>query len=174
MKLRGLSFLAIRVLAIYFFVQGLNHLVNYLDFALPAYLQVLGDNKSYFDIFLLVGIPSILLLIISIVLWFLAGKISSYFVQQDSSESESALSFRGAESFVLAVVGLVLAILSFTTLTRLILNYVNITNQNLYIDHRSYWISFGEHMIRLLLGLVLILKAEGFALLLRKIRGDRG
>lgn len=173
MKIRELAFLAIRVLAVYFFALGLNHLVAYLDYSLPAYLQVLGDDASYAEVFLLVGIPSILLLLISVALWLSAGKLSRFLVPSNSGEEESSPSFRGIEAFVLAVVGLVLAILSFSSLARILLNYANMEGQRLYIDHRSFYIALAEQVIRLLLGIVLILKAQGFAKLLRKIRGDR-
>ncbi|MFB9278393.1 hypothetical protein [Cohnella cellulosilytica] len=173
MKIGELSFLALRVLAIYFFVLGLNHLVNYLDYALPAYLQLLGDDTSYGRVFLLVGIPSILLLLISVALWLSAGKLSKFLVPPGSGEAESSSSFRGIEAFVLAAVGLVLAVLSVSSLARILLNYANMEGQRLYIDHRSFYIALAEQVIRLLLGIVLILKAEGFAKLLRTIRGDK-
>lgn len=173
MTIRELSYLVIRVMAIYFFVLGLNHLVNYLDFALPSYLQVLGDDTSYGKVFLLVGVPSILLLIISVALWFSAGKLSRSLVPSRSGENESSPSFRGVEAFVLAVVGLILAILSFTSLARILLNYANMDAQNLFIDTRSFYIALVEQGIRLLLGIVLTIKAEGFAQMLRKIRGNR-
>ncbi len=173
MTIRELAYLAIRVMAVYFFVLGLNHLVNYLDFALPAYLQVLGEDTSYGKVFLLVGVPSILLLVISVALWLSAGKLSRSLVPSRSGENETSPSFRGVEAFVLAVVGLVLAILAITTLARMLLNYANMDAQNLYIDNRSFYISLVEQGIRLVLGIVLTVKAEGFAQLLRKIRGNR-
>jgi hypothetical protein len=70
----------------------------------------------------------------------------------------------------LSVIGLILAILSITNLVRLVMDYINIKNQQIQFNRQGYLFTIIEQGIRFLIGIVLLLKAEGFALLLRKIR----
>lgn len=170
MKLRELAFLAIRVLSIYLFILGLNHLVNLLDFTIPTYLQVIEHDTTYTEVFLIIGIPTLILLLCGVILWFFAEKLSKYIVPRNSTESDGTFRSKDIEGFVLSVVGLILVILSFTSLARIIMNYVNMMNQDIGFDRLGFIYSLVEQGIRLLLGIILLFKAEGLAQFLRKIR----
>lgn len=174
MKIRDLAFMALRILSIYLFILGLNHLVNILEFALPTYMQVVEQDTTYTEVFFVIGIPTFILLISSVVLWFLADKLSRFIIPKSSNESEEiTMQSKQMEGFVLSVIGLILLVLSFTGLVRNILNYINLVNQGLVPGRLSFIYSLVEQVIRFLLGLLLLLKAEGFALSLRKMRTNK-
>jgi hypothetical protein len=175
MKLKDLSFLVVRVLSLYLFILGLNHLVNILNFAIPAYLQVIEHDTTYAEVFFVIGIPSFILIMSSVVLWFFAEKLSRYIIPKSSSESESTLQSKEIEGFVLSVIGLILLILSFTSSVRIIMNVINMLNQDIRFDnqgYKGYIYLLVEQVIRFLIGIILLLKAEGFASILRKIRNS--
>ncbi|MEX1030702.1 MAG: hypothetical protein WDZ91_11760 [Paenibacillaceae bacterium] len=171
MKLREFSFLAVRILAIYLFILGISHLVDLLNFAIPVYLQVIEDDTTYSEVFLIVGIPAFSLIIGGIVLWILAEKLSKYIMRNSSTELETTLQTKEIEGFVLSVIGLILAILSFSIIVRISMNYIHLVNQDMQFDRQSLLYTFVEQLIRFVIGIILLIKAEGFALLLRKIRG---
>lgn len=171
MKIRDLAFMAIRILSIYLFILGLNHLVNILEFALPTYMQVIDYETTYTEVFFVIGIPTFILLVSSVVLWFLADKLSRFIIPKSSSESEGiSMQSKEIEAFVLSVIGLILLVLSFTSIARMVLNYINLMDQGIVSDRLGFIYSLVEQVIRFLLGLILLFKAEGFALMLRKIR----
>jgi len=170
MKIRDLSFLAVRVLSIYLFILGFKHIINLLEFTIHTYLWVLDTNTSYLEVFLIIGIPSLVLFITSIILWLYANQISLHLIPQSSRESVQSIQVKDIEGFILAIIGLILMILSFTTLVRIILNYYHITSQDIHFNSRDHIFVIIEHSIRFIIGIVLLLKAEGFAMILRNIR----
>jgi hypothetical protein len=91
MRLSDLSYLAVRILSIYLFVQGLNQVVNLVEFTIPTYLQILKSNMSYISVFLTVGIPAVLMIIMSVILWFLAEKVSHYLTPKNSGDSVQSM-----------------------------------------------------------------------------------
>lgn len=170
MKIRELAYLAIRVISVYLFVLGVNHLVNLLTFALPNYVQVLKIDVSYVEIFFIAGSPTLILFISSVLLWLFAGRVSGLLVPKPSTEADQNILFHQVEGFVLSVVGLLITIHAFTRLLTTILNYVNILNQGFHGDGMNYMISIGAQAFLLIVGIVLQFRAEGFAYMLRKIR----
>jgi len=171
MKIRDLAFMAVRILSIYLFILGLNHFVNILEFALPTYMQVIESDTTYTEVFFVIGIPAFILLISSVVLWCLADKLSRFIIPKSSSDSEGiSIQSKQIEGFVLSVIGLVLLVLSFTSIIRMILSYTNLMDQGIFSDKLGFIYYLVEQVIRFLLGLILLFKAEGFALMLRKIR----
>ena len=175
MKINDLAYLTLRVAAIYLFIMGIGHLVDLLQFSLPAYLQVMERGTTYGEVFLIVGVPVLLLLICGFLLWVLAPKLAKYLVPASAasagiSESGATAQTKNIEGFVLAVVGLILFILSFTGVVRGALNYFNMLSQDIEFNRLQYIYFLGEQAVRFVLGVILLVKAEGFALLLRKIR----
>lgn len=170
MKIRELAYLAIRIFAVYLFVQGISHLVNLLSFTLPTYVQLLKIDVSYSEVFLVTGSPILILFISSVLLWVFAERLSGFLIPKQSSESARTVQFQQIEGFVLSVVGLLIAIHAFTNLLATIFNYVNILSQGFRVDGTEHLISIGGQAILLIVGIVLLFRAEGFAYLLRKIR----
>ncbi|HEX7055950.1 MAG TPA: hypothetical protein VF260_01970 [Bacilli bacterium] len=170
--MKGLAFLAVRILSIYLFILGLNHLIDFLDYAFPIYLQVIEMKADYTKVLAIVGTPSLVLVICGIVLWFLADKVAQFLIAKHSADTELTLPLKELEGFVLSVIGLVLVIFSLSESAQLMMNLSDLTNQEIGFDIRSYRYAFVEHGIRFLLGLILLFKAEGFAFVLRKIRSS--
>jgi hypothetical protein len=173
-NLKDLGFLAIRVLAIYAFILGIQRLVILFENALPFYISMLDPEEyNIYGIALVAGVPALLLIIISILLWFFAGKLSGKIVPPQAAETESPGNAMAWESFILSVVGFVISILSLSRMSFIILNYIQmerITPEYVYFDRLEYLSGLVEQLILLILGLLLILKADGLAYLLRKIR----
>lgn len=170
MKLRDLSYLAVRILSIYVFFLGINHLVNLLNFSLPVYLQVIEDDTTYLELLSFVILPAVFLILCGIVLWFFADKLSRFLIPRNSDGSELTSGIKGIEGFILSVAGLVIVIFSFSTIVRMSLSYIYMTNQEFQLDRISLMYTFIEQLIRLVIGMILLFKAEGLALTLRKIR----
>jgi len=167
-NLRGLAFLALRLMAIYVIVMGIRHAVDLVDFSIPAYMQLADLNFA--KGLLVIGIPTLLLWIVGILLWFMAGKWSNRFVPATNGAPEAVNRSAEFESFVLSVVGLVLAILSLTNWIQSVLGYISLTNQDVYFNRQSYYFHFAGQAAEFVLGAVLLLKSRGIAALLRKIR----
>ncbi|WP_256759327.1 hypothetical protein [Cohnella sp. WQ 127256] len=169
MTIRELAFLALRVLSIYLFILGLSHLTSLLDFTIPTYLQVIEHDTTYAEVFLIIGIPTFVLLVGGVILWIFAEKLSSYMVPKSSTGSGN-FPTKELEGFVLSVIGLILLILSFTSIVRLSMSYIHLINQEIGFDRKTYIYPLVEQAIRLLIGIILLFKAEGLALMLRKTR----
>jgi hypothetical protein len=92
----------------------------------------------------------------SVVLWFLAEKVSHYLIPKNSNDSVQSIQGKELEGFVLSVVGLILAILSIATLVRLVMNYISITNEQVHFNRQAYLFSIPEQAIRFLIGIVLL------------------
>lgn len=172
MNIRDLSFLAVRVLSIYLFILTLKHLVGLLDFAVPTYLQLMGNDIAYAKVFLAVGVPVFVMMFGGIVLWMLAGKLSKWLVPNDSSaaEAQSTIRLKEMEGIVLSIVGLIILILSLASMVNLLLNYISVIKQDVRFDNRGYMYSIAEQVIRIAAGCLLLYKAEGIAAFLRNIR----
>jgi len=145
-------------------------LVNLLNFSLPVYLQVIEDDATYLELLSFVILPAVLLISCGIVLWFLADKLSRFLIPKNSDGSELTSSIKGIEGFILSVAGLIIVIFSFSTMVRMSLSYKYMTNQEFQVDRISLMYTFVEQLIRLVIGIILLFKAEGLALALKKIR----
>lgn len=168
MNLRGLAFLALRLLAIYVAIMGIRHAVNLLDFSIATYMQV--TDLDIAQVMLIVCVPTILLWAVGVLLWCMAGKWSGHLVPASGETAEPAIRNADIESFVLSVAGLIIAVLSFFRLLQSVMTYVSFTSQDIYVDSQSYYYNFAAYALELILGVVLLLKSHGFASLLRKIR----
>jgi hypothetical protein len=182
MSIRDLAYLSVRIIAIYLFIQGLSQLVDLLNVTLPVYSQTFQlYNQSfqlegmYADLILIGIVPMLIFFIGSIVAWFLAGRLSIRMipaVHVEEGDNDSAVSpLREMEGFVLSVVGLILFIVSFANFVRLIVTYSYWEGGEFAFVWRSNMAVLVEMGIRCLIGVILLVKAEGFAKLLRKIRG---
>lgn len=170
MKLKDLAYLAVRILSIYLFLLGLSKIVEVLNIAVPTYLQVIDYNISFLEVFLVVGVPGFILILFSMILWLFAEKLSVYLIPKNAEETEYSVQAKDLEGFVLSLVGLILMILSFTMMVRQGMNYNNMAKHAMQFDREGFIFTFTEEVIRFLIGIILLFKAEGFALLLRKIR----
>ena len=169
MNLRGLAFLALRLLAVYVVITGIRHAANLVDVTIPTYMQMAELNVTL--ALLVVGIPTVLLWVVGILLWCSAEKWSGYLIPASVQAEKPALRNAEIESFALSVVGLIIAILSFFRLLQSVLSYISLLDQNVHVDSQSYFYNFAALAAELATGIILLLKSQGIAALLRKIRG---
>jgi hypothetical protein len=170
MKLKDLAYLSIKILSIYLVIIGFRQMVNILYISIPSYLLIPGQSYNAWELFFIVGVPAFLTVIAGVLLWFNAFRLALYLVPQNHDDLEISLQTKQLEGFVLAVVGLLLLIFSFSTLVREVLNYMNYLHNDIRFDTQGFLYRVAEQSIRLILSIILLLRAEGFALLLRKIR----
>ena len=172
MRLQHISYLCVKVIAIVIFLLGLNHLMNLIQYSIPSYMQII-EHLSFFEAFLMVGFPACFLIVVSIILWFSANRLSVYLIPKAEPTEESAdtSGVKQLEGYILAVIGLLLVVFSLTTIIRMLLTYtVFSTEQGFAVTNQIQLYSIVEQGLRFIIGLVLLVKAEGFARLLRKIR----
>lgn len=172
MTLHDLSYLCIKVLAIVLFLLGLNHVMNLIEFSIPSYMQII-DHISFVEAFLMVGLPACFLIVLSVVMWFTARRLSTYLLPKAVVNEEAAetVTVKPLEGYILAVIGLLLAIFSFSAIIRMVMTYVVVsTEQGFAFTNKIQLYSIIEQGLRFVIGILLLVKAEGFARLLRKIR----
>ncbi len=168
MNLRGLAYLAIRVLAIYVFILGIRQAVTLANAAIPTYMQI--TDLKIAQVYVIIGIPTLLLWIVGVLLWRSADRWSNRLVPAANGSPEPLERHADIESFVLSVVGLVLVILAAVNLIQSVLSFIWITNQEVHFDRQGYYFQFAGHAVEIVMGAVLLLKSNGIAALLRKIR----
>lgn len=154
------------------FLQGLNQTVVLLQFSLPTYLELIKYDASMWRVLIVSGIPACLIMIVSLILWFSAQKLALKLLPKGHKDTESSLPMKDIEAFVISIVGLILVVLSATTLLRLFLSLLNSTaySDSLNLTSSMHLYPLIEHLIRVIIGTVLLIKADGFALFLRKVR----
>lgn len=175
MSIRDLAYLSVRIIAVYLFILGLSQLVDLLNVTLPVYSRTFQLEEMYAELILIGVVPMLIFFVGSIVAWFLAGRLSRMMVPAvdvgEGNKVSAASPLREMEGFVLCVVGLVLFIVSFANLVSLIVTYTYWGDGDFTFVWRSNIAVLVEIGIRCLIGIILLVKAEGFAKLLRKIRG---
>ncbi len=175
MRIYDLAYLAVRVLAVWLFISAVNQVITLFNVTVPIYTQTFDLQERYMELILLVVAPALLILIGSIVLWKMAGRLAGALIPADANKTEADSDVnhavrRDLEGFVLSVVGLILFIVSFTSFLRLGAISFYYWDGEFYQVRNSNMASFIAAGIRSLIGIVLLVKAEGFAILLRKIR----
>lgn len=177
MKAKELAYLAVRVLALVVLVMGVRQLFHLLDTAVSVYLYI--PDVPYGQLWLMAGVPALLLVALGAVLWMSAGRLSRYLAPENADETAGAggadrpaLSARlkDAEGFMLSVVGLVLFILALARLARSVVFAVTVGGEAIRFDLDGYLYVLAEQLVLLAIGLVLLVRAEGLAAWLRKIR----
>lgn len=137
-----------------------------------TYLELIKHDVSLWSVLIVSGIPACLIMIGSLILWFSAQKLALKLLPKGLKEAESSLPMKEIEAFVISIVGLILVVLSATTLLRLFLSLINTTaySDSLNLTSSMHLYPLIEHLIRVILGAILLIKADGFALFLRKVR----
>ena len=168
MQMKGIAYLALRVLAIYFFMMAWRQFVMILEF-LPSYIFIPEINMNLMEVILLVGVPALINFTASILLWIYAKRLSGYFLlKQQEQEEPFNLAYKGIEGFVLSVVGIIFIITSFSAMIRELLYYLNHMNMPIYGRTQVYGLV--ELAIQFILGVLLVLRSNGIATILRRIR----
>jgi len=162
---REITSLAIKLFAIYVLVRAV--------LAIPALVQVLyGPGGRAFlapETIWLWGIGAIavaLLIVLAVVLWRLAGRV----VRAAPGASTEAPSVAVDEPFVLSVVGLYLAFKALLQIAFLAVGAYAALGP-LQQDFQAQTIAYiAGYVVQLVLGLALMLRSRGWALVLRRLR----
>ena|GEM_PF-6615614 len=123
-NLKGLAYLAVRALAIFAFILGLQRLMLVYENTIPFYMNLLELNpdknvnivtENIVILALLSGIPALVLIGFGILFWGMAGKLAHIVASrgdEESARTEIPPQLRAIESILLSVTGLVLIILA--------------------------------------------------------------
>ncbi|MBP1155099.1 MULTISPECIES: hypothetical protein [unclassified Paenibacillus] len=163
MKIHELSFLSLRILAVYLFYLGLTELVKVYYFGIPSWLGI-DVFEFEFDasrLILLYTIPAGFLLSIGIILWASANKLS-YIILARRKQEEQTLEFKYTYVMIISIVGLVIVVFSTVNLIK---GVPNLWTNHLYVTSpifkENVYIVIAES-IKLIAGLCLFLRADVF------------
>lgn len=178
MKANELAFLAVRVLALVVLIMGVRQLFQLLEAAAPVYLYFAGF--PYGQLWLIAAVPALLLIALGAALWMSAGRLSRHLVPGGAADPAGAGGahpaapsprLKDAEGFVLSVVGLVVLVLAAARLARSVVYAVTVGGEGIRFDLDGYLYVMAEQLVLMAIGAVLLVRAEGLATRLRKIRG---
>lgn len=160
MTLVGVAFLVLRMFSVILFYLGITNLMKFYYLGLTSW-QVVELEFDIRAMALIHVIPALIMLAMGAVLWIYAGKFSSLFVPKDSTRNlQNDLSFKISYNALISLVGLVIVIFSVANLCRDIPQYLL---QNTYAYNplnTQYLFNALAELIKLLLGVFLIVKAN--------------
>ena len=174
MKIQDLSYLLLRVLAIVLFLMGIHYIVNAYQVTIPSLVKSINSielENMYAGLILVYGIPSFILFILASFLWFRAEKFVHLFIAKGSDQQNVNVKIISFEAFILSIIGLFLTLPAIAIIIRIIYVYlIMLTPDEQSSVINMYSPVLTEQIFRLVIGLLLIFKADGFAMLLKKIR----
>lgn len=185
MNTRSLAYVAVRLLALYFFITAIVHVSNVVQVSLPNLMSLMDTAVSRPDqivLLVVVLLPSILMLLSAFVLWTTAYRISrllSPAVQPREEVAAAAASERGelplrsrAQELAsltkpllqtgLGISGLILLINGIPDFIHMLITITYI-DTDMYPDHmqRELSANFVQVIVKMLLGLCLAIGAGG-------------
>ena len=181
MAQKAFIFIALRIFAVYILIQSfmdLTKVVNY--YLLPIYYEEF-QQVSQVNMLLYLG-PFLVQLVMSIVLWLYADKLSRYFIPKDkvvgnqekTIQNKVSLSVHQFQVAAVSIVGLTIIVYTLPSFLPLIQNWQNIKEIGVnYVDQRmqgELLFSFLEKLLRLIFGFILFLGSRGLVGILKRIR----
>ncbi|CAB1058041.1 hypothetical protein D1BOALGB6SA_2797 [Olavius sp. associated proteobacterium Delta 1] len=147
---QDIAIIAIRILALYMFLQGLSILPMSVTFGTRDPISFLISHE--FVIFL-----------ISAILWFSARPLSRFFVSDKTTSSEilSNFSRESVEQMIFSIVGLILIVVTIPALSGSIAYHINIDENLPDLAYRSKALAgikshYINYLLKLLLGFLLL------------------
>ncbi|MCT8136678.1 hypothetical protein H1D32_02290 [Anaerobacillus sp. CMMVII] len=177
MLLRKFTFIGLRLLAVYIFLQALLHLARVINFyVLPVFYEnLVTEQEAWINVLLNIA-PFLVLLVFSIVLWLFADRFTSFFIldeDQDYDVKKLQMDTNAFQVIAFSVIGLFMIVHTLPQFFMLIPTWLQLNEVGEHI-HPSYkyelWFGVTEKVVRLMLGVGLLLGSRGLAGLLRKIR----
>jgi hypothetical protein len=177
-SIRNWSFLLVRLLSVYFIIHGFGQLFGLLsniNSTLP--LRNLTDNDIQWGwIDAAFASYVVAYIVLGIVLWAAAGRLSGLLVrgrEEPSDKAGAGIDFRQVEGFVLSAAGVLIVAWTLPQLAGVILDYAYLQQQDILIT--GYPLKEQQHKIlelslRIVIGLLLIWKANGIAGFIRLAR----
>lgn len=155
------------------------HISNFISFSLTSLLDQSFKISYKNQIILMSLLPACVLLILGIVLWIKADKISKYIIFEeddidDDIDDDMTLNMDELQYIALSIVGIIVLINVIPEFLREIPNVIQLKNNVIQSDLFAYAkiiSSVVEKIIRLILGCLLVLRAKGIVGFIRKIQG---
>ncbi|MGP4079824.1 hypothetical protein ACTWQL_07890 [Pseudalkalibacillus sp. R45] len=181
MTQKSFTFIALRIFAVYILIQSfmdLSQIVNY--YLIPIYYEELQE-LSQVNMLHYLG-PFLVQLVISIVLWLCADKLSRLFIpkykevgnQLEPNQNQMSLNVHQFQVAAVSIVGLAFIVHTLPSFFTLVQNWLDIKELGVnYVDPRmkgELLFSFLEKLLRLALGFILFFGSRGLVGLLKRIR----
>ncbi|MCL6458254.1 MAG: hypothetical protein K6T85_09640 [Gorillibacterium sp.] len=175
MKLKEITFLLVRVLALYVAIRGLEQLTNMIQVLYPS---IWGDIESSFstgNLLIMMLATGIILIGIGVVLWFGASRIVKM-ILGDKEAEVSSLSIRDNTLYTvgLALIGITLLVNNIPALFGYIAKLVEISHMDVaeaFDRNRDLaWIELGVTTVKLVLAAFLIIKPTSLSRFIMGLR----
>lgn len=173
LSIKQISYLSIRLLAIYVFSLGIMQLGNTINLWLQ--LRSLNDITGVSQpLFLYTIGPFILLTLSGVIIWFNANKLTKHLVQTDDNAKTQGnnLQLKDVQYLLFSTIGLVLLVRSIPQLF-LIIHEIKMINSDVVTGpakDKSYFFIV-QRILEFILGLALLLGSRGLVAILNKLRG---
>lgn len=181
MSQKDFTFIALRIFAVYILIQSLmdlSHIVNY--YLIPIYYEDLQEHVQTNVINMLLHLgPFLVQLVMSIVIWLYANKLTHFFVPKNKEgtqgePNQNRLTVHQFHVAAVSIIGLAFIVHTLPSFFPLVQSWLNI--KELGVDNVNprmkgeLLFAFLEKLLRLVLGFALFLGSRGLVGLLKKIR----
>ncbi len=173
LKGKNIAYIACRIIAIYIIIQAIKYMSYFISM-----LFFMNQEMQKIDLIhmILTSIfPSIILLIVGVVLWALAIKISNHMIieNKNTEENEKNMEVNELQTVAFSVVGLVILVNIIPDLSKFISQIIHMRGN--YIPTRSTTrleikISAIEIAVRFIIGIILFLKSKGIVGMINSLR----
>lgn len=173
MQLRGLTFVLLRLLSIFFFSTALDRVFMFMPIVFPN-VRELYSNVNYVQM-----IPGILYTLVIFVgsafLWVKADIVAGWVTGGRRIYTESVMKLRGWSRLIVTITGLLIALWALPNVLqqtgRLFLYYDDdVTYTISYQERVDTWMLWAAAVVQLLVGAMLFFRAEGLYGMVLKFR----
>jgi len=170
-KIWGIAFVLVRILALYVLIKGLGYLINLVQLLYPLFIDFMNGTLHYWVILLLSSLTGILFIILGFILWNRTERIVVKLVDNVELNAEGPTTSNFKDLYVLGftLVGMVLFAETLpdaiTAVVQLFQNSVLSTDNQI----RNVTALIGQ-CLKLILSIALIFRASGIYGVLMKLR----
>lgn len=173
MSEKSIAKIACRVIAIYIMIKGIEYISCFFSMSLQPYFGQGIDKNMMLQMILGSILPSVILIILGIILWVKATKISDYMIDDDVEANKTNINVNELQSAAFSVVGLMILIKLIPEISNLIPRLAYFTGE--YIPKETIvWleikISIIGMIIKLIIGLLLLFKSRGLVGFIKKLQ----
>ena len=168
MKLADLSFLAVRLLAIYVLYDGIRQATNVYYIMIPGWLE-LDLDFDFAKMAILHMLPSVVVLGFGIVLWIFARKWSFLIIGMKPEDAPSDPAFKSTYQMLISLVGLAIIAVSLGNLCYFLPSFLTL---NAYVSNPLKLQSFYQviaEAVKIILGICFILRANDIRRMLERV-----
>jgi hypothetical protein len=171
MKKHEIAYLAIRILAIYSFIQGLLNISTVIQFSIVNVIQTNTSFKLY-SILLLSVIPALMFFIIGFLIWKYAMTISKMIFRYEEQVNHENTNYNLLQSIAFSIIGLILVVTTLPKLPSVILNLIEMKRveegismgmPNEFEPRLKVYFPLIEQTIKIFFGITLLFGAKGIS-----------